>query len=87
MSIQTENKNGTGIIDQAISLPVATPELMETKQTARHMLQVTVPSALPEVRDTTIYQFVNDHLSYLTYRMIISSHRVTILMCSSMEIV
>lgn len=72
MTMQTENKNGTGIIDQAITLPiVATPEPMETQQTARHMLQVTAPSALPEVRDTTIYQFVNDHLSYLTYHIIL----------------
>ena len=62
MTIQTENKNGSGTIDKAISLVVATPEPMETQQTARHMLQVTAPSALPEVRDTTIYQFVNNHL-------------------------
>ena len=56
MSIQTENKNGTGIIDKAIGLPtvVATQKPMEPQQTARHMLQVTAPSALPEVRDTTI---------------------------------
>ena len=50
MSIQTEN--GTGIIDQAITLPtvVATPpEPMESQQIARHMLQVTAPSSLPEV--------------------------------------
>ena len=82
MSIQTENKNCSGTIDKAISLPtvVATPEPMETQQIARHMLQVIAPS-------TTIYQFVNDHLSYLTYCMIISSHRVINLMCSSMEIV
>ena len=53
MTIQTENKNGSGTIDQAITV-VATPEPMETQQTARHMLQVTAPSALPEVRDTTI---------------------------------
>jgi len=63
MTIQTENKNGGGTLDKAIALPVvATPEPMETQQIARHMLQVTAPSALPEVRDTTIYQFVNNHL-------------------------
>ena len=52
ISIQTENKNGSGTIDKAISLlptVVATPEPMETQQTARHMLQVTAPSSLPEV--------------------------------------
>ena len=53
MTIQTENGSDC-TIDKAISLPVATPEPMETQQTARHMLQVTAPSALPEVRDTTI---------------------------------
>lgn len=70
MSIHTENKNGSGTIDKAIALPVvATPEPTETQLIARHMLQVTAPSALPEVRDT-IYQFVNDHLSYLTYNIV-----------------
>jgi len=55
MTIQTENKNGGATLDKAIALPVvATPEPMETQQIARHMLQVTAPSALPEVRDTTI---------------------------------
>ena len=60
MSIQTENKNCSGTIDKAISLPtvVATPEPMETQQIARHMLQVTAPSSLTEVRDVLCINYL-----------------------------